>query len=136
MHSRRFFVVCMFLVLTAFLATVAHAVVSSGFAASYSLGAPVASGADVQITISLAVTNNNSFDVSNASITLHDPRAARVTYGSLNGLALPAGAATPVSGSFKVPRQLYESWQKGSSPAMSVSFTDANRKPVLMFIEF
>jgi hypothetical protein len=41
-----------------------------------------------------------------------------------------------VTGSFKVPRQLYESWQKGSSPAMSVSFTDASGKPVQMFIEF
>lgn len=112
------------------------AALSNGFSGSYSLGAPVASGADVEITISLAVTNNNSFDISNASIALHDPRAARVTYGSLDGLALPAGAATQVSGSFKVPRQLYESWQKGSSPAMSVTFTDAHRKPVQTFIEF
>lgn len=121
----------------AFLAMAAHATAADGgFTASYSLSAPAASGQDVQITISLAITNNNSFDISNASIALHDPRAARVTYGSLNGLALPAGASTQVSGSFKVPRQLYESWQKGSSPAMSVSFTDANRKPVQMFIEF
>jgi hypothetical protein len=136
MDSRRFFVAGVFLVLTAFLALAAHAAVSEGFTASYHLGSPAASGADVQITISLAVTNNTSSDVSNASISLHDPRAARVTYGALNGLALPAGAATQVSGSFKVPRQLYESWQKGSSPAMSVSFTDANHKPVQMFIEF
>lgn len=134
MHSRPFLLVCMFAVIAAFLAMAAHA--DGGFTASYSLGAPAAAGEDVQVTISLAVTNNTSSDVNNASITLHDPRAARVTYGSLNGLALPAGAATQVSGSFKVPRQLYESWQKGSSPSMSVSFTDANRKPVQMFIEF
>ncbi|HMC29818.1 MAG TPA: hypothetical protein VKL99_03220 [Candidatus Angelobacter sp.] len=131
----RSLLICMCLV-AASLAIVAHAAVADGFTASYSLGSPAAAGADVQITISLAVTNNSSSNVSNASIALHDPRAARVTYGSLNGLALPAGAATQVSGSFKVPRQLYESWQRGSSPAMSVSFTDANRKPVQMFIEF
>jgi hypothetical protein len=124
------------LALSAFLALVAHAVANSGFAATYSLGAPAASGADVQLNISLAVTNHNSFDVSNASITLHDPRAARVTYGNLNGLALPAGRATRVTGSFKVPRHLYESWQKGSSPAMSVSFTDADGNRVQTFIEF
>jgi hypothetical protein len=124
----------MFLVLAAFMAM--SAVAADGFTATYSLGAPAAAGDDVQITISLAVTNNTSSDASNASITLHDPRASRVTYGSLNGLTLPAGAATPVNGSFKVPRQLYESWKNGSSPAMSVSFTDANRKPVQMFLEF
>jgi hypothetical protein len=137
MHSRSFLVVCMFLVLAAFLAVAVHAAAeTAGFAASYSLGAPAGTGGDVQITISLAVTNKNSFDVSNASITLHDPRAARVTYGNLNGLVLPSGKAVPVSGSFKVPRQLYESWRKGSSPAMSVSFTDAQGNPVQMFIEF
>jgi hypothetical protein len=126
----------MFLVLAAFLAMAVYAAAAGGFAASYSLGAPAAAGENVQITISLVVTNNTSSDASNASIALHDPRAGRVTYGSLNGLALPAGASTPVSGSFTVPRQLYESWKKGSSPAMSVSFTDANRKPVQMFLEF
>jgi hypothetical protein len=127
----------MSLVMAAFLALVVHATAASeGFTASYSLGAPAASGEDVQITISLALSNNNSFNVNNASITLHDPRAARLTYGSLNGLALPAGRATQVSGSFKVPQRLYDSWQKGSSPAMSVSFTGADGKPVQMFIEF
>jgi hypothetical protein len=125
----------MFLIVASFLAMSAHAA-ANAFTATYSLGAPAATGDDVQITISLVVTNNTSSDASNASITLHDPRAARVTYGNLNGLALPAGAATPVNGSFTVPRQLYESWKKGSSPAMSVSFTDANRKPVQMFLEF
>ena len=137
MHPRRTFLACMSLVMAAFLALVVHATAASeGFTASYSLGAPAASGEDVQITISLALSNNNSFNVNNASITLHDPRAARLTYGSLNGLALPAGRATQVSGSFKVPQRLYDSWQKGSSPAMSVSFTGADGKPVQMFIEF
>jgi hypothetical protein len=135
MISWRSLFLCVCLVVAS-LAMVVHAAPADGFTASYSLGAPTASGPDVQITISLTVTNNTSSDISNASIALHDPRAARVTYGMLNGLALPAGAATRVSGSFKVPRHLYESWQKGSSPAMSVSFTDADRKPVQMFIEF
>jgi hypothetical protein len=135
MISWRSLFLCVCLVVAS-LATVVHAAPADGFTASYSLGAPTASGPDVQITISLTVTNNTSSDISNASIALHDPRAARMTYGMLNGLALPAGAATRVSGSFKVPRHLYESWQKGSSPAMSVSFTGADRKPVQMFIEF
>lgn len=118
------------------LAMVASAAPAGDFTARYSLGAPAAAGEAVQITISLAVANNTSSDITNATIALHDPRAARVTYGSLNGLSLPAGAATRVSGSFKVPRSLYESWQKGSSPAMSVSFSDANGAPVRTFIEF
>lgn len=136
MISQRSLVLCICLLATFLAMVVPAAAVSDGFTATYNLGSAVATGADVQVTISLVVTNNTSSGVSNASIALHDPRAARVTYGNLNGLALPAGAATQVSGSFKVPRQLYESWQKGSSPAMSVSFTDANRKPVQMFIEF
>jgi hypothetical protein len=35
-----------------------------------------------------------------------------------------------------VPQELYDSWKKGSSPAMSVSFTDAKGNPVRAFIEF
>lgn len=124
------------LVVVASLAMVAYAAPAGNFTGHYSLGAPVAAGDDVQVTISLDVTNNNSFDIHNAAIALHDPRAARVTYGNLNGLSLAAGAATQVSGSFKVPRALFESWQKGSSPAMSVSFSDAQSRPVQMFIEF
>jgi hypothetical protein len=123
-------------VVVAALAMMASAAPAGDFTARYSLGAPTAAGEAVQITISLTIINNTSSDVTNAAIALHDPRAARVTYGSLNGLSLPAGAATQVSGSFKVPRGLYESWQKGSSPAMSVSFSDANGSPVRAFIEF
>jgi hypothetical protein len=136
MISRRSLLVCLCLLTTCSLGAASAFALAEGFSGSYSLGAPAASGADVQVTISLAVTNHNSFDVSNASIALHDPRSGRVTYGSLTGIVLPAGAATRVSGSFKVPRQLYESWLKGSSPAMSVSFSDAGGNPVQMFIEF
>ncbi len=136
MISRRSLSLCLLLLAASLTGILPAAALAGGFSGSYSLGAPAASGPDVEITISLAVTNNTSVDVGNASIALHDPRAARVTYGSLDGLALRAGAATQVNGSFKVPRQLYESWQKGSSPAMSVSFTDAKGNPVQMFIEF
>ncbi len=135
MISHRSLFLYVLLVVTS-LVMVVHAAPANSVTGSYSLGAPAASGPDVQITISLTITNNTSSDINNASIALHDPRAARVTYGILNGLALPAGAATQVSGSFKVPRHLYESWQRGSSPAMSVSFNDADRRPVQMFIEF
>ncbi|HSM86608.1 MAG TPA: hypothetical protein VLT16_10675 [Candidatus Limnocylindrales bacterium] len=114
----------------------AAAAPADDFTATYSLGTPVATAQGVQITISLKVANNTSSDVSNATIALHEPRAARVTYGTLTGLSLPAGARTPVSGSFTVPQDLYESWQKGSSPAMSVSFTDAKGQPVRAFIQF
>lgn len=136
MNSRRSLSLYLCLLAAFCLVATSAIALTEGFSGSFSLGAPAANGADVQVTLSLAVTNNNGFDVSNAAITLHDPRAARVTYGNLSGLALPAGRATQVSGSFKVPRQLYESWQKGSSPAMSVSFTGADGKPVQMFIEF
>lgn len=123
-------------VMVSFLALAAYAAPEGNVRGRFSISAPAAAGDDVQVTISLSISNNTSADIRNAAITLHDPMAARVTYGSLNGLALPVGAATQVSGSFKVPRQLYDSWQKGSSPAMSVSFNDADGKAVRMFIEF
>ncbi len=75
------------------LAMVASAAPAGDFTARYSLGAPAAAGEAVQITISLAVANNTSSDIT-------------------------------------------KSWQKGSSPAMSVSFSDANGAPVRTFIEF
>lgn len=118
------------------LALVAFAVAAGGFSGSYKLGSAVASESGVQLTISLAISNNTSSAISNATISLHEPRAARVIYGQLDGVSLPAGARTEVSGSFTVPQELYDSWKKGSSPAMSVSFTDAKGNPVRAFIEF
>lgn len=106
------------------------------FSGTYKLGAAMASGQDVQLTITLSIANNTSSSVSNASVALHEPSSAHVIYGQVDGLSLPAGARTQVSGSFTVPQGLYDSWQKGSSPAMSVSFTDAKGNPVRTFIEF
>lgn len=120
-------------------AMTANAGSAGGFSGTYSLGAASAASAagdSVQLTISLTITNNTGAEVRNAVVALHEPKAARVTYGQLTGLALPAGSGAQVNGSFTVPRALYDSWQKGSSPAMSVSFTDAKGNPVRTFIEF
>lgn len=114
----------------------AHVQAAGEFSGNYSLGAAAPAGDKVQLTISLTLVNNTASDISNATVALHDPRAARVTYGELNGLSLAAGSKTQVSGSFTVPQSLYDSWQKGSSPAMSVTFSGAKGKPVRMFIEF
>ncbi len=135
MTSPRHFVRALCLVFTSLLLS-AYAAPAGDFSGTYTLGVPIAAGQDVQLTMSLTVANNTSSDVSNATIALHEPNAARVTYGQLNGLALRAGARTRMSGSFTVPQGLYESWQKGSSPAMSVSFTDAQGNQVRSFIQF
>ena len=89
-----------------------------------------------QLTIMLTVANNTSSSISNATISLHEPQAGRVVYGQLAGLSLAAGKSTQVNGSFRVPQALYESWQKGSSPAMSVTYSDAQGNPVQTFIQF
>jgi hypothetical protein len=114
----------------------AFAASSSDFSGTYTLGAPAAAGKDVQLTIMLNVANNTSSSISNATISLHEPNAGRVVYGRLAGLSLVAGNSTQISGSFRVPRGLYESWQKGSSPAMSVTYNDAQGNPVQQFIQF
>lgn len=135
MTSTRTFLRILGVVLTS-LVLGAFAAPTSDFTGSYKLGNPSAAGKDVQLTIMLTVSNNTSSGISNATIALHEPNAARVTYGALTGLSLPAGGHAVVNGSFTVPQSLYDSWRKGSSPAMSVSFTDANGNPVRTFIEF
>jgi hypothetical protein len=129
--SLRFFsVVLLALALSAFASS------TDDFSGTYKLGAAAAAGKDVQLTIMLTVANNTSSSISNATISLHEPQAGRVIYGQLTGLALAAGHTTQVNGSFRVPRGLYESWQKGSSPAMSVTYSDAQGNPVQTFIQF
>ena len=118
------------------LALSAFAAPASDFSGTYNLGAAAAAGKDVQLTIMLTVANNTSSGVSNATISLHEPTAGRVVYGQLAGLSLAAGTSTQVSGSFRVPQGLYESWQKGSSPAISVSYLDAHGNPVHAFVQF
>jgi hypothetical protein len=108
----------------------------SNFSGTYTLRAAAAAGKDVQLTIMLSVANNTSSDVSNATISLHEPKAGRVVYGQLAGLSLAASASTQISGSFRVSQDLYESWQKGRSPAMSVTYNDAQGNPVQAFIQF
>ena len=114
----------------------AFAAPASDFSGTYTLGAAAAAGKDVQLTIMLTVANNTSSSISNATISLHEPNAGRVIYGQLAGLSLAAGKSTKVNGSFRVPQGLYESWQKGSSPAMSVTYNDAQGNPVRSFIQF
>jgi hypothetical protein len=118
------------------LALSAFAASESDFSGTYTLGAAAAAGKDVQLTIMLNVANNTSSSISNATISLHEPNAGRVIYGRLAGLSLAAGSSTQVSGSFRVPQGLYESWQKGSSPAMSVTYNDAQGNPIQQFIQF
>jgi hypothetical protein len=118
------------------LALSAFAAPASDFSGTYTLGAAAAAGKDVQLTIMLTVANNTSSSIGNATISLHEPQAGRVIYGQLAGLSLAAGGSTHVSGSFRVPQGLYESWQKGSSPAMSVTYSDAQGNPVQTFIQF
>jgi hypothetical protein len=118
------------------LALGAFAASESDFSGTYTLGAAAASGKDVQLTIMLNVANNTSSSISNAAISLHEPNAGRVVYGWIAGLALAAGSSTQVSGSFRVPHGLYESWQKGSSPAMSITYNDPQGNPVQQFIQF
>lgn len=118
------------------LALSAFAAPASDFSGSYTLGAAAAAGKDVQLTIMLTVANNTSSSIGNATISLHEPNAGRVIYGQLSGLSLAAGSSTHVSGSFRVPHGLYESWQKGSSPTMSVTYSDAQGNSVQTFIQF
>ncbi|HEY2114513.1 MAG TPA: hypothetical protein VGJ51_05465 [Candidatus Angelobacter sp.] len=127
---RIFSIVLLALALSAFAAPV------DDFSGTYTLGAAAAAGKDVQLTIMLNVSNNTSSSISNATISLHEPNAGRVIYGQLAGLALAAGHSTQVNGSFRIPQGLYESWKKGSSPAMSVTYRDAQGNPVQAFIQF
>lgn len=106
------------------------------FSGSYTLGAPSAAGQDIQLSITFNIENNTSSGVERGVLELHEPQAARVTFGEITGISVGAGSGTQVTGSFRVPRGLYESWRKGSSPAVSLRFSDAEGNSVRAFIRF
>jgi hypothetical protein len=118
------------------LALSAFAAPTNDFTGTYTLGVPATVGKEVRLTIMLTVANNTSSTISNAMIELHEPKAGRIVYGRIAGLSLASGGPTQVSGSFRIPLELYGSWQKGSSPAMSVTYNDAKGIPVQTFIQF
>lgn len=124
------------LVVLSSLALSAGVAPESEFTGAYTLGNPSAAGHDVQISISFSIANNTSSGVNNAVLALHEPQAARITYGEITGISIGAGGKVQVTGSFKVPRGLYEAWQKGSSPAASISYSDADGNATRAFIQF
>jgi hypothetical protein len=129
----------LFLVLLVVLGTLAlraGAAPASEFTGAYALGAPSAAGHDVHISISFNLVNNTSSGVDNATLALHEPRAARVTYGEITGISIAAGGSARVTGSFKVPQALYDAWRKGSSPAVSLSYSNVEGNAVKAFVQF
>lgn len=109
---------------------------AGGITGTYQIGTPKSADDNVEVSIALSLVNGASSEVSNATITLHDPSAARVTYGDLTGISLPANGQVEVNGVFTVPQSLYDSWKSGSTPTMSVNYSDAHGKPVRTFIQF
>lgn len=135
MFSTRSLFLVLAVVLTSLVLS-ACAAPATEFTGAYTLGAPSAAGGDVQLSISFNIANNTSSGVASGTLALHEPRAARVTYGEITGISIDAGGSARVTGSFKVPQALYDSWQKGSSPAVSLSYTDADGNAVRAFIQF
>ena len=118
------------------LGALAYAAALPAFAGKYTLGPATHIGSDVQITISLTLTNHTAADVTNATLALAEPARARISYGSLSGVSIPAGGTAQVSGTFIIPHALFQAWSKGASPAMSMSYDDANGKPVRAYVQF
>jgi hypothetical protein len=135
MFSARSLFTVLFVVLISLLLN-AGANTAGEFSGSYTLGAPSAAGRDIQISITFNIENNTSSGVDRGVLSLHEPQAARVTFGEITGISIAAGGSSRVTGSFRVPRALYESWQKGSSPAVSIHFNDAEGNSVRAFIQF
>jgi hypothetical protein len=136
MTTARSFTQVLFIVLTCVVLLSAGTAAPIEFTGAYTLGAPSAADNDVQLSISFNVTNHTSSGISGATLALHDPRAARVTYGEITGIAIAAGGSVEVTGSFRIPKALHDSWQKGSSPAVSVNYDDADGNAVKAFIQF
>ncbi|MBZ5523769.1 MAG: hypothetical protein LAP21_16165 [Acidobacteriia bacterium] len=136
MLNARSFTQVLCLVLASVVLLSASTTASSEFTGAYVLGAPTAAGNEIQLSISFNVANNTSSGISNATLAVHDPRAARVTYGEITGISIAAGDSVRATGFFKVPKSLHDSWQRGNTPAVSVTYNDADGNAVKAFIQF
>jgi hypothetical protein len=118
------------------LANISGAANMSNLTGTYTLGQPAATGHDVQLMISLNIANHTAAEIGNATVSLQEPAQEDISYGKITGVSIASKGKAQITGSFTVPKELFDSWRKGSTPAMSITWEDVNGSAVKMFIQF
>jgi len=106
------------------------------FAGSYRLLSAVSRGASVNVTISVKLMNYGESEVSGARLVLKENNSQSSSLGAFSStVSLAKRGQTELRGSFEVPREQYDLWQKGATPSFVVSYKDASGRPVERRVE-
>ena len=96
------------------------------FAGYYNVADATEQGDQVQLTLRVRIFNYSGQDLRQALVVLHQPAHPGVYGVSKPIKLLPTLKDAKVSQQVLVPRHLYEQWQKGQAPDMSIVYVDAH----------
>jgi hypothetical protein len=100
---------------------------SGAFSGYYQTSNVSAVGNQIQLNFSVQVTNNSGSDVENATISLIDTVVAKPPYVQFTGVSIKNGdTSLALAQSLTIPKYLYDSWQNGGVPQLTIDFTDAS----------
>jgi hypothetical protein len=105
------------------------------FAGFYALSDVIESGDVCLLTLHLQVFNFGAADVNYGTITLKDSLLLAASYGSYPAVFLPAGGFARLTADVLVPARLYQEWQQGGQPRLSLEFKAADGSPLWRRIE-
>jgi hypothetical protein len=96
------------------------------FAGTYSLSEESQSGDATTLTFSMQVFNYSGADVTNATVTLADSDQPGQAYATFTGVSIASNGSVQLSSQATVPSAEVDRWQQGSSPAVTIQFTDGD----------
>jgi hypothetical protein len=108
-----------------FSTVLALAVDGRDFAGYYNVADASDQGSLVQLTLRVRVFNYSGQDLRQAVVVLHHPAGTGI-YGVCKPIKLlPALKDGKISEQVTVPKHVYEQWQKGNAPEVSIVYVDA-----------
>jgi|SRR5579862_914141 hypothetical protein len=96
------------------------------FAGYYNVADAVEQGNQVQLTLRVRVFNYSGQDLKGAVVVLHQAAAPGVFGVSKPIKLLPSQKDARVNEQVLIPRHVYEQWQKGLAPEVSIVYLDAH----------
>lgn len=95
------------------------------FAGTYNVSNAVAQGDQMLLTLQVHLFNHSDADLKQAVVTLHAPHAAPALAQFQPVKVWRNHGEIKLAQQVVVPRREFESWQKGSQPALFVVYHDA-----------
>lgn len=128
------------LFLAAFLAlaalpNVAPAKDGRDFAGFYEVAETLDLGEEVRVTMRFRIFNYGDAGVQGAIITLEDSLLLPPSYGSFDFISIEQGNSVRLEKDFFIPQREYDLWQSGSTPRLTIQYTDAAANTVYSFVE-